>query len=253
MKFENGKKYEFHTGRNILTTEQFYECLNKHDIKIKRVDNENEEFIFDEPLNIKDVKKLFDLAIDTDCLNPIYIDEKLVLEIKNKNFVNLLTETKSLYNDFSNKLETIKFKLIENSHLQLPETMEIENDLLRDTVNTIQKTIIEKQNLNTISESVDLFSDYKNKLSQIKDMSSKMIDIVNGDSLFSDKDLFDKLEIEDKNEYISQKINLIETLKDSEETIGKLLDNFSTFISTIEKIKDYSNMFENNQDSSPQI
>jgi len=144
MKFENGKKYEFHTGRNILTTEQFYECLNKNDIRIKRVDNENEEFIFDEPLNIKDVKRLFDLAKVKD------VDIKENNELKRIVIDDSKTAVNSIWNrlnekDVINRIKEEKDKTKQKAYAQKRTSVSIQCKNVLSVIQEIETPSSQKE------------------------------------------------------------------------------------------------------------
>lgn len=190
MKLNNINNFTFEVGRNILKGENLLENYEfSKNLTIKSIEDEKEKVNFDAPINFSDVKKLFDLEINTDIFNPKYVGEKFALGIKDDKFIELIKSAKNTFDEFSKHVSNMKSQIIDYSII-LPDNISTENVIIKSSIEKIEDMIIDSAKEVPVMRLITELNDYKEKLGGVINISEKTIDILNGNGLF-DKSILD--------------------------------------------------------------
>lgn len=244
MKLKKTTPFVFKTGRNILDG---FESLNdfSNKLSIKSIEGKNEKLDFKSPLSIADVKKLFDLEIDTDYFNPVYLQEKLGLEIRDDNFLESLKSSKEAFKSFNQIIEDMKTQIVENTII-LPEEAILDDVVIGLAMTKIQDMIKKSNEKMPVSSLVVSLNEYRERLEATIELSQKTVDILKGNSLF-DKGILDVKE-EIREMVIKKKEELILQSQQLLKDMSVLAQGLDEVVNIVEKGNEYNNgLFNNNK------
>ncbi len=239
MKFEISKMASmvFNTGRDFLSAAEVY----NNDTKIKSVEDEKERFSFELPMSFGDIKKLFDLEIDTDMFNPLKKDNNLALGIKDEKVLSLLKGAKDTFSSLEEKIEQMKSKIVEDM-IVLPDELNTDNIVIKKCFDEIKDLIKDKASEKiSVVKFVDRMNDFKENLNTALETSEKVVQFLSKENLF-DKDLLN-VPKELEAEVIKKKEQLIEKTKTVMRDIEDIANTFDDFMSYADKKQAFNNMF----------
>lgn len=249
MKLNKVAGFVFKTGRNILNGFESLNDISKN-MTIKSIEGDEGQIDFTTPLSISDVKKLFELEIDTKYFNPVYLQEKLGLEIKDENFIGAIKTSKESFQKFTQLLEDIKSQVIDNT-IVLPENIDSDNMVVKLAVDQIQDMIEKKAEKLPVVGLVSSLNEYKEQLENTIEISQKTVDILKGNSLF-DKNILDvKDEVRDS--VIRKKEELILKSQHLLKDMTSLTEGLNDILNIIDKGNSYDNMFSKNTEVESQL